>query len=98
MFMKIYDYDNRVTEIEIPDNKQICTIFVNIVSGDETGFVEFADGDIIRFDASDCRIFGYDDGGYIVKGDSIQKWLDWEPNDDDYTYSYSRQRTFCKYD
>lgn len=97
MFMKIYDYDNRVTEIEIPEDKQISTIFVNIVSGDETGFVYFTDDSFIRFDASNCRMFGYDDGGYIVKGDNIQKWLNWEPNDDDYTYSYSRQRVFNKY-
>lgn len=98
MIIKIYDYDNKITKIEIPDDKQIETIFVSIVSGDETGFVYFTDGSSITFDASDCRLLGYDDGGYIVRGDNIQKWLDWEPNGDDYTYSYSRQRVFDEYD
>lgn len=98
MIMKIYDYDNRATEVELPNDKQIEGIFVNIISGDETGFVCFTDASCIRFDASNCRLFGYDDGGYIIRGDNIQKWLDWEPNDDDYTYSYSRQRAFNKYD
>ncbi len=98
MIMKIYDYDNKITEIELPDDKQIDAIFVSIVSGDETGFVYFTDGSSIKFEASDSRLFGYDDGGYIVKGDNIQRWLDWEPNGDDHTYSYSRQRVFDKYD
>ena len=85
MIMKIYDYDNKITEIELPDDKQIEAIFVSIVSGDETGFVYFTDDSSIKFDASDCRSFGYDDGSYIVGGDNIQKWLCWEPNGDDYT-------------
>ena len=49
--MKIYDYDNREVIIELP-YKEIKEVFVNVLSGDETGIVEFVDGTYIRFDAS----------------------------------------------
>lgn len=56
MIIKIYDYENKPTEIVIPDDKEISAIFVVVLSGDETGIVMFTDGTSIRFDASDCRI------------------------------------------
>ena len=42
MKMKIYDYDDKVREVEIPDDKHIKAIHVTIWSGDETGFMLFA--------------------------------------------------------
>ena len=49
MELRIYDYKNRPVDIELPD-KPIRSIFVLILSGDETGRVEFEDGETFSFD------------------------------------------------
>lgn len=96
MKMRIYDYDDKVKEIEIPDDKQIESINVRIFSGDETGFINFIDDTSIIFDASNSRCMSFDDGCYIVDGDNIQKWLNWTPTHGEYLlpYSYMRQMAF----
>ena len=96
MKIKIYDYDDKVKEIEIPDDKQIESINVRIYSGDETGFINFTDDTSIIFDASDNRCMSFDDGFYIVEGDDIQKWLNWTSTHGEYLlpYSYMRQMVF----
>ena len=93
-FMTIYDYDDKQVQVEIPD-KEIVEIFVHVISGDETGWIEFVDGTRIHFDASNCRMIGYDDGCYCVKGKDIEKWLNFEPNKEDlFCFSYDRQGIF----
>lgn len=91
MTITIYDYANREIKVELPD-KEILRICVTVLSGDETGWVEFADGSRINFDASDCRISSYYDGTYIVEGDNIEKWLNFVPSES--TASYERQENF----
>ena len=96
MKVKIYDYDDKVKEVEIPDDKQIESINVRICSGDETGFINFTDDTSIIFDASNTRCMSFDDGCYIVEGYNIQKWLNWMPTHGEYllAYSYMRQMEF----
>lgn len=96
MKVKIYDYDDKVKEVEIPDDKHIKYIVVNIVSGDETGHVTLDEDEFVDFDASNNRVRAFDDGGYIVEGDNIQKWLNWTPTHGEYLlpYSYMRQMAF----
>lgn len=96
MKMKIYDYDDKVREVEISDDKHIKYINVCILSGDETGYVIFEEGGFIDFDASNSRVMTFDDGGYIVDGDNIQKWINWTPTHGEYLlpYSYMRQMAF----
>ena len=98
MKVKIYDYDDKVKEVEIPDDKHIKYIVVNIVSGDETGYVTFDEDEFADFDASNSRVRAFDDGGYIVEGDNIQKWLNWIPTHGEYLlpYSYMRQMAFSE--
>lgn len=90
--MIIYDFDNEAVKVELPD-KPIASISVTVLSGDETGNVVFKDGEIIHFDASNCRLMGFFDGSYSVSGEDIQKWLDFKPTDGR-TASYQRQRQF----
>ena len=97
MIIKIYDYCNKSTDIVIPDDKQIESIFVTIYSGDETGIIKLTDGSFIEFDASDNRIMTFDDGSYIVKGTkNINAWIKFIANNMDDTMSYERQRRFTK--
>lgn len=94
-FITIYDYNDREVHVEIPD-KEITGIVVHVLSGDETGFIQFMDGTCIHFDASNCRMIGYDDGYYCVNGEDIEKWLNFKPNKEDlFCFSYERQSIFC---
>lgn len=88
--MKLYDYANNAVEVELPD-KETKAIYVHVISGDETGIVNFTDGTHIYFDASDSRMIGYDDGSYTVEGDMINKWLTWKPSGKRTTAAYERQ-------
>lgn len=92
MTITIYDYDNSPKIITIPEGKTIESIFVKIMSRDETGWIKFTDGTDLYFDASDCRMNGYFDGNYCIDGDNIQKWIDWKPSENSLCYSYDRGR------
>ena len=94
MTIKIYDFDNEPSEVVIPNDKEISTIYVCILSGDETGIITFTDGSTIRFNASDCRMTDFYDGDYIVGGDNVQKWIDFDFSEYCGTRSYYRQRVF----
>ena len=94
MNIKIYDYHNKKTDVLVPDDKAILGIYVHIVSGDETGFILFDDCSRLCFDASNCRIMGYDDGDYFVEGDNIKRWIDFNSWGDCFKKSYHRQRVF----
>lgn len=90
--MIIFDFDNEAVDIKLPE-KQIASINISVVSGDETGNVIFKDGEIVSFDASGCRLMNFYDGSYSVAGENIQKWLDFKPTGKG-TASYERQDLF----
>lgn len=92
MYIKIYDYDNNVEMIEIPDGKKIESIDVTVLSGDETGYIFFTDGTRKRFDASNCRMTSFDDGSYTVPPKKVDEWINWKPHG--LTNSYERQSDF----
>ena len=91
--MVIYDYANNRVEVELPD-KEIVGISVIILSGDETGHVEFADGTRLDFDASDERLAHFFDGGYYVKKEDVKRWLEWSVNNEVVCASYERMAEF----
>ena len=92
MTIRIYDYDNNVVKIEIPD-KPIKRINVEILSGDETGTILFEDGTQLGFDACDVRVADFYDYAYYVEGDDIRRWLKFRPPAGR-TASYARQKMF----
>lgn len=101
MKLRIYDYENRPVDIELPD-KPIHSIFVLILSGDETGRVEFEDGETFSFDADapdspGGRGIDYCDGYYTVDGDMIPRWMAYRPHvSDPETAAYKRRDWFRK--
>lgn len=101
MKLRIYDYKNGPVDIELPD-KPIRSIFVLILSGDETGRVEFEDGDTFSFDADDSgspggRFIDWCDGSYTVDGDMIPQWMAYRPHASDRgTVAYKRRDWFRK--
>ena len=90
--IKIYDYANKEVFIKIP-RKEIKSIFVHVLSGDETGKIIFMDGTSVLFDASKSRAVSFDDGYYVVSGEKIKKWLEYTPNKDSIA-SYERLNKF----
>lgn len=96
MKMRIYDYANREHFIELPD-KEIKSIFVNVLAGDETGEIKFTDGTSVDFDAANRRcMMDFNDGYYLVDGEDIQKWLNWKASEDSIVVAYDRQRDFSE--
>lgn len=95
MTLTIYDYADTAVEIKIPANTvdDIDLIDIEILSGDETGKVVLKNGDIIHFDASDCRFTNCYDGNYFVQGsEKIKQWLEFKPSC--IGASYERQSIF----
>ena len=96
MRMKIYDYINRPVEVELPD-KEIKAILVQILTGDEIGYVLFEDCSPLSYDASMERVTDYNDGAYLVKKEHLAEWLDWKPEDTPwplYTCAYARRNWY----
>lgn len=94
MYIAAYQYDNKITLIEMPD-MPISKIKVIVVSGDETGIVVFSNGDEIRFDAGIARDMNFVDGGYVVSGDEINEWLNFIPDRNKFeAFSYQRLNRF----
>lgn len=93
MKFNIYDYADQPIEIETQD-KPIEEIFVQILSGDETIVVTYADDDEDEFDSANNRIESYNDGFYIVTKEFLDEWMNWKPQEGETCYSYHRQRQF----
>lgn len=96
MYIAAYQYDNKITLIEMPD-LPISEIKVIVVSGDEAGIVVFSNGDEIRFDAGIARPTNFLNGGYILRGDEIAEWMNFIPDRNEFeAFSYQRLNRFEK--
>ena len=97
MKVTVYDYKNREVEVELPVDSisDIATVYVRILSGDETGYIVFKNGKSVRFDSGNFRITGYDDGEYeLTDPELIKMWVEYDPNNgerDSCIYPYDRQ-------
>ena len=89
----IYNFENRAVICPIPDGKQIQSIEVDVITGDEIVDILFTDGTSLHFDSDDSRIIGCYDGGYDVDGDEIERWASFKPTKSR-TASYKRMAMF----
>ena len=76
MKFKIYDYANRLTEIDT-GNKEIESILVEVITGDEIVTVTFTDGTMKTYDSSIDRNTDYFDGSYYVSKSDLDKWINY---------------------
>lgn len=101
MKVTVYDYKNRAVEVELPVDSisDITTVYVHILSGDETGYIVFKNGKSVRFDSCNFRLTGFDDGDYeLTDTELIKMWVEYDPNNgekDVCVYSYDRQDKIC---
>lgn len=96
MKIKLYDYDNKVSEFDL-GRDDVASIHVCVLSGDEVATVVFSDGSTQKYDASDKRFWSYYDGEYVIATKlEIDRWMAFVPtsqkND---VAAYKRQRMFC---
>ena len=96
MIITVYDWSNEPKFIDVPAKSidDIASIYICVLSGDETGYINLKDGTSIDFDASDDRCMTYYDGDYMVSDpEDIKKWIEFKP-DDSHTISYTRRNQF----
>lgn len=94
--IRVYDYANNAVDINIPD-KEIASISIIVISGDETGTIYFKDGECIDFDSSSTRFCAFYDGHYLVNGTHIEEWINFTPTLGR-TFSYEREAAFNFYE
>lgn len=93
MKVSIYDYANNEVEVNLPVDKveNIMCICVTILSGNETVWFIFKNGNNLKVDSAGHRNWDYYDGSYIVDTpEKIKKWIEFE-YDGTRTMSYARQ-------
>ena len=93
MKFKIYDYDNKATEIDV-GNKIIDHIRVLVLSGDEVVRVFFENGKNEVFDSSNYRVISLYEGQYEIHKSKLFKWVSYQPNPEDGAVAYQRFKNF----
>lgn len=66
MFLKLMDYQDRVTEVDIGELDDIAVITITVVTGDEIADVIYKDYTTARFDSSNDRMADYPDDRYEI--------------------------------
>ena len=69
--IRLLDYRNRPKEITIKDFEKAIMCIFEIKSGDGVLTVIYNDNHKERFDSSDCRIIGFDDGLWCISPKDI---------------------------
>ena len=72
MLIKILDYKNSVTEVDVGDIKDIRSMVVDVVTGDEILKVTYKDGTFKTFDSSNDRTRNFYDGNYELYNTDIE--------------------------
>ena len=94
MTTKIYYYNGDEVLVTIPcEVSDLLCLHVEVISGDERVTFITKDGRAYTRDAGRDRCMDFNDGSYDVRGEDIQKWLDYDAGS-----AYSRQRKFCGWD
>ena len=92
MKFNIYNFENEPTEVELKC-RAVSKIYVTLITGDETISVLFSNGSIKEFSSSDARVVDNIDGTYVLKGNRIREWMEYEPTGDG-AISYERMIAF----
>lgn len=92
MKFNIYNFENEPTEVELKC-RAVSRIYVTVITGDETITVLFSNGTAKEFNSSDTRVVDNIDGTYILKGNRIREWMEYEPTGDG-AISYERMIAF----
>lgn len=97
MKFKIYNYKNEIVEKELECNeKDIKSITVKVLSGDEVVDVMTKNNISYHYDAAIDRGVNFFEGNYVLNSPKlINAWLNWSPHDES-SYSYGRMEMMTK--
>ena len=90
----IYDFADSKALVKTRD-EEVIDIYVQVLSGDEVVYINYSieedDVDEDVFDSSDCRVYDFFDGDYIVPKEKIEEWINFSCEED---YAYERLKAF----
>lgn len=66
MKIKILNYLGRPTEVDVGDLKDIQSMYMTVISGDEILDVEYKDGRCVSHDSAKDRTLDYFDDQYVI--------------------------------
>ncbi|MDD7757638.1 MAG: hypothetical protein PUJ51_24610 [Clostridiales bacterium] len=92
MEIKLLDYENKIKVVDVGDIKEIGSMYIEVLSGDEVLLVIYKDYTIKEFDSSNTRCKDYFDARYPIynkiTGLNLLKNEDFLNRKDSYDYLY----------
>ncbi|EHO53953.1 hypothetical protein HMPREF9099_00532 [Lachnospiraceae bacterium oral taxon 082 str. F0431] len=89
MKFNIYDYKDNAVEIDTK-GKDVASIFVEVISGDECIEILYKSGCFTVVDSSSDRFIHYHDGSYKLSGDKLAEWARYTPTEKGEGVAYER--------
>ena len=92
MKIRLLDYENKISFVDVGDIKEIGSMYIEVLSGDEVLYVVYKDYTVKEFDSSNTRCEDSHDGGYPIYNEQIGinllKDKDFLNRSDSYDYLY----------
>lgn len=89
MKFNIYDHKDNAVEIDTK-GKDVASIFVEVISGDECIEILYKSGCFTVVDSSSDRFIHYHDGSYKLSGDKLAEWARYTPTEKGEGVAYER--------
>ena len=71
MKIRLLDYENKISFVDVGDIKEIGSMYIEVLSGDEVLYVIYKDYTIKEFDSSNTRCEDSHDGGYPIYNEQL---------------------------
>ena len=71
MKIKLLDYENKIKVIDVGDIKEIGSMYIEVLSGDEVLYVIYKDYTIKEFDSSNTRCEDRHEGRYLIYNEQL---------------------------
>ena len=71
MKIKLLDYETKTKVVDVGDIKEIGSIYIDVISGDEVLVVVYKDYTIKTFDSSNTRCEDRHEGRYLIYNEQL---------------------------
>lgn len=71
MKIELLDYENNIKVVDVGDIKEIGSMYIEVISGDEVLFVVCKDYTIMKFDSSNTRCEDRHEGRYLIYNEQL---------------------------
>ena len=97
MKIELLDYEDNIKVVDVGDIKEIGSMYIEVISGDEILLVIYKDYTIMKFDSSNTRCEDRYEGRYLIYNEQLdinllknEDFL-YRRNSYDYLYDYLRK-------